>query len=470
MTAIKTQIDRPDASAVRFPKTSDIPETDVTRAIERVNAALAGYQPLDSDLTAIAALSTTTYGRSLLTLANVAALAASLVSELDASFLTPAEGNAAYQPLDSDLTAIAALSTTSYGRSLLTTASVAALAASLVSDLDASFLTPAEGNAAYQPLDSDLTAIAALSTTSYGRALLTLADAAALTALSNAFAGDSGSGGVKGLVPAPAAGDAAANKFLKANGAWAAVGGGSGDLVSTNNLSDVASAIASFNNLTARGSDIASASTINLSTATGVIVDVTGTTTITAITLADGDIRIVRFTGALTLTNGASLVLPGGSNITTAAGDFAIFAGYASSVVRCLSYVKASGKAVVPSADSDITGSAWTSYTPTVSAQSGTITTSSATGRYRQIGKIVVAQMDVILTTVGTATGSLIVSLPVTAASNKYVGTSFEYNTTSKSGACFTNTTTGAWTRDATGTTYFTNGYRVAITITYEAA
>ena len=32
----------------------------------------------------------------------------------------------------------------------------------------------------YQPLDSDLTAIAALSTTSYGRALLALADAAAL--------------------------------------------------------------------------------------------------------------------------------------------------------------------------------------------------------------------------------------------------------------------------------------------------
>lgn len=35
-------------------------------------------------------------------------------------------------------------------------------------------------NAQFQPLDSDLTAIAALSTTSYGRALLTMADAAAL--------------------------------------------------------------------------------------------------------------------------------------------------------------------------------------------------------------------------------------------------------------------------------------------------
>jgi hypothetical protein len=43
------------------------------------------------------------------------------------------------------------------------------------------------------------------------------------TAILNAFTGDSGSGGVKGLVPAPAAGDAAAAKFLKADGAWTAV-------------------------------------------------------------------------------------------------------------------------------------------------------------------------------------------------------------------------------------------------------
>ncbi|MGE3331985.1 MAG: hypothetical protein AB7J37_13725, partial [Candidatus Melainabacteria bacterium] len=46
------------------------------------------------------------------------------------------------------------------------------------------------------------------------------------TAILNAFVGDSGSGGTKGLVPAPASGDAAANKFLKASGAWETVVGG----------------------------------------------------------------------------------------------------------------------------------------------------------------------------------------------------------------------------------------------------
>ena len=38
--------------------------------------------------------------------------------------------------------------------------------------------------------------------------------------------GDAGSGGVKGLVPAPAAGDAAAGKFLGAGGGWSVPGGG----------------------------------------------------------------------------------------------------------------------------------------------------------------------------------------------------------------------------------------------------
>jgi hypothetical protein len=47
---------------------------------------------------------------------------------------------------------------------------------------------------------------------------LTVAQA---TAMLNAMVGDSGSGGTKGLVPAPSAGDAAAGKYLKANGTWA---------------------------------------------------------------------------------------------------------------------------------------------------------------------------------------------------------------------------------------------------------
>jgi hypothetical protein len=91
--------------------------------------------------------------------------------------------------------------------------------------------------------------------------------------------------------------------------------------------------------LDTHGADIASAGTINLDTATGGVVDVTGTTTITAVTLTEGKIRVVRFTGALTLTHGASLLLPGAANITTVAGDYATFIGYSGGVVRCSDYV-----------------------------------------------------------------------------------------------------------------------------------
>lgn len=95
-----------------------------------------------------------------------------------------------------------------------------------------------------------------------------------------------------------------------------------------------------------QGADIASASTINLDTATGDYVNVTGTTPITAITLGQGEQRTVKFAGALTLTNGASLILPTGNNISTAAGDVAVFRGEASSVVRCVAYTLANGKSL----------------------------------------------------------------------------------------------------------------------------
>jgi len=45
-----------------------------------------------------------------------------------------------------------------------------------------------------------------------------------VTAMLDAFTGDGGSGGVKGLVPAPGGGDAAAGRFLSAAGSWAAPG------------------------------------------------------------------------------------------------------------------------------------------------------------------------------------------------------------------------------------------------------
>jgi hypothetical protein len=108
-----------------------------------------------------------------LTFAEVDANFVNLKATADGAVAAAAAALAASQPLDSDLTAIAALATTSYGRSLLTLADAAALRST------ASVYSSAQVDASFQPLDSDLTAIAALTTTSYGRAFLALADAAA---------------------------------------------------------------------------------------------------------------------------------------------------------------------------------------------------------------------------------------------------------------------------------------------------
>jgi hypothetical protein len=114
--------------------------------------------------------------------------------------------------------------------------------------------------------------------------------------------------------------------------------------------------IREWDSLSANGESIAAAATLNLDSATGDCVDVTGNTGITAITLSEGRQRSVRFTGTPELAHGASLVLPGGANIVAAAGDFAIFRGSSGGVVRCIGYFRASGKAVTPPAFSEITG------------------------------------------------------------------------------------------------------------------
>jgi hypothetical protein len=128
------------------------------------------------------------------------------------------------QPLDSDLTAIAALSTTAFGRSLLTLGSAYSMlwgkALALhdnthtippcvfVDDgicyfdningvsVDAAGRTAFQDALQIQPLDSDLTAIASLSTTAFGRSLLTLAANNAVTWERASALWDDSSGGL----------------------------------------------------------------------------------------------------------------------------------------------------------------------------------------------------------------------------------------------------------------------------------
>lgn len=87
------------------------------------------------------------------------------------------------------------------------------------------------------------------------------------------------------------------------------------------------SAVGGWDALSAKGIDIASASTINLTTATGARVDITGTTTITGVTMPDGAVRFGRTTGIVQFTASATLLInkSAATNLTSAVGDQFMF-------------------------------------------------------------------------------------------------------------------------------------------------
>jgi hypothetical protein len=93
---------------------------------------------------------------------------------------------------------------------------------------------------------------------------------------------------------------------------------------------------------------VASAATCDIGAAQAGKIIVSGTTTITSFGTSTHKRRFVHFSGALTLThNASSLILPGAANITTVAGDTAIFLSDSSGNWRCHLYQRASGFALV---------------------------------------------------------------------------------------------------------------------------
>lgn len=119
----------------------------------------------------------------------------------------------------------------------------------------------------------------------------------------------------------------------------------------------------------AKGANIASAASVNLTTATGNFINITGTTNITGIILAVGAERTVIFDGILTLTNGASLILPGGFDIITAVGDAMIVRGESGGITRVINYQPVTGIIVNQAKGANI-------------ASAGTINLNTTTGDY----------------------------------------------------------------------------------------
>lgn len=117
---------------------------------------------------------------------------------------------------------------------------------------------------------------------------------------------------------------------------------------------------------------VASASTVDLcatANAPQAVIEITGTTTINSFgsTCNPGHVKILNFTGILALTNSASLVLPGGANITTAAGDQAVLYPLSTGNWQILAYTPASGQALVNDLSSGLC-SAQLTWSPAIPA------------------------------------------------------------------------------------------------------
>ena len=122
-----------------------------------------------------------------------------------------------------------------------------------------------------------------------------------------------------------------------------------------------------------KGGDIPSASTLVIDT-DGDYFDITGTTGITAMTVDAGRRFTLQFDGAVTLTHGSSLYLPGAVNFTTEANDCLSFIATAANTVRCTGYaLKDGGSPVAPA------GGAGVPNVVAYSSQSGIGTGSTTT-------------------------------------------------------------------------------------------
>lgn len=119
----------------------------------------------------------------------------------------------------------------------------------------------------------------------------------------------------------------------------------------------------------------ASSATVDLSTWTGNYGHITGTVTITSFgTVQAGAKREITFDGSLTLTsNTVSLILPGNSDIQTAANDVAVFVSEGGGNWRCVSYMR--------------NDESYTNYTPTWTGFTAAPTVAAGEARWKMLTK-----------------------------------------------------------------------------------
>jgi hypothetical protein len=203
------------------------------------------------------------------------------------------------------------------------------------------------------------------------------------------------------------------------------------------NLREIQGAV--VRGLSHKGSDIASSSTTDLGAVEGKFHDITGTSTISSFgTVRAGIEKVLTFEGALTLTyNSTSLILPGGANILTAAGDVATFYSEGSGNWRCTSFLRGNGLGTVLSAEQATTTGTSIDFTSIpawvkrITLQLAGVSTSGSSDLIIQIGDAGGVEATGYLGTAATVTDS------TQGASSYTVGFGLHWTGAATSGSTF---------------------------------
>ena len=116
-------------------------------------------------------------------------------------------------------------------------------------------------------------------------------------------------------------------------------------------------------------------------------------------------------------------------------------------------------------------GDPWTAWTPTVTSETGTFTSVSGSGQYSTFGKHVVWSATITITTVGTASGGIRFTLPVTArAANLPIGIGRENTTSGHMMLVYAFSTTVGNAAKYDNTTASASGRSIVLSGHYESA